>query len=283
VLRTCHPFALQALSRRDDKGRGKLGNTELKEMLLKSALVTSCLLGLLAIPPPAAGAQFTVNPTRIVLTPRATSALLTLHNDGASTIRLEVKTHAWSQSLTGQMELAPTDDVVVFPTQISLAPGEDRKLRIAVTTPPGDVEKSYRVFLEELPPAAGAAPAGAAVQMLTRVGIPVFLQPGAPAAPAVGVEGVELEKDVLHFRIENRGAIHLIPDAIRVIGLSASGQVVVDKSTDGWYILARTARQYDLRFGSAECASVRSVLVEVRAGGKTISRAIAAPEGACAR
>ena len=111
--------------------------------------------------------------------------------------------------------------------------------------------------------------------MLTRVGIPVFLQP-ASAASRADLGGV------LRFRIDNFGTTHVVPDTIRVRGLSATGETVADTSTDGWYILAGGRREYDLRFGPADCGRVRSVIVHVRVGKTALERGLDTPAGACA-
>jgi fimbrial chaperone protein len=250
-------------------------------MTLPRRLCPLCLILVIAVAPRAARAsQFSVNPTRIQLTPRVTSALVTVRNEGQSAIRLQVKTHAWSQRLDGQMQLDATDQVVVFPTLISLNPGEERRIRVAVTAPPGEVEQSYRVFLEELPtpPSAGVQTTG--VQMLTRVGIPVFLQAISPAMRA-GLSEIGLSQDVLHFQVDNLGNTHFVPDGIHVRGQSAAGETVVDSSTDGWYILGHGARRYELRIPSPNCQRVRSILIEMKAGDTTLEGRLDTPGGAC--
>ena len=114
---------------------------------------------------------------------------------------------------------------------------------MAVTAPPGELERTYRVFLEELPAAAQAGVQTTGVQMLTRVGIPVFLQARVPTMRA-GLSEIGLSQGVLHFQVDNLGNTHFVPDGIHVRGLSASGEAVVDKTTDGWYILGHGARRY---------------------------------------
>ncbi len=251
------------------------------KMLKSHTLLLTVLVPLALAASRAGAAQFTVNPTRIVLSSRATSALLTIQNDAPVPVRLQVKTHAWAQTPNGQMELAATDDVVVFPTLVTLQPGERRKLRVAVTANAGDIEKTYRVFLEELAPVATPGSAGASVQMLTRVGIPVFLQPATTASRAE-LGPVALDGGVLRFRIDNLGATHFVPDSIRVRALGAAGETVVDTSTDGWYILAGGRREYNLRFGSDDCGRVRAVIVNVRVDDTALERRVDAPGGACA-
>ena len=208
---------------------------------MSSGLLVTALVALVLSAASADAAQFTIDPTtRVQLSARSSSALLTVQNDGPTPIRLQVTTHAWAQSPAGQMELASTDDVVVFPTLVTLQPGERRKLRVAVTAPPGDVERTYRVFLEELPPVAAPGSQGVAVQMLTRVGIPVFLQPAISASRPL--LGRRRRRRTLKFHIDNAGTTHFVPDAIRVRGLSATGETVVDKSADGWYTRGRPPR-----------------------------------------
>jgi fimbrial chaperone protein len=241
------------------------------------------LTALVALALPAAradAAQFTINPTRLMLSARSTSALLTIQNDGPTPIRLQVTAHAWAQSVAGQMELGATEDVVVFPTLLTLQPGERRKLRVAVMAPPGDVERTYRVFLEELPPVAAPGSQGVAVQMLTRVGIPVFLQPAKVTNRAV-LGAATFEGGAMKFRIDNVGTTHFVPDTIHVLGLSATGETVVDKSVDGWYILAGGRREYDLQFGSADCERVRSILLQFRVGETAFERRLNTPAGTC--
>lgn len=251
-------------------------------MAFQRLLARGIMVGLVLAPSPALASQFTVNPTRVELSPRVTSAVVSVRNDGQAPVRLQVKTHAWTQALDGQIKLDPTEDVVVFPTLVTLGPGEARRLRVAVTVAPADVERTYRVFLEELPPANGAAVSETGVQVLTRIGIPVFLQAIKPAARG-GLSDVGLSDGTLHFQVDNLGNTHFVPESIRVRGLSAAGGTVSDKTTDGWYILGRSSRRYEMHFPEGDCAKVRSVLIEVKVGDANLKGHLDTPAGACGR
>ena len=239
------------------------------------------LFGVAMVPDLLDAAQFTVSPTRILLSRRTASALLTVRNEGAAPVRLQVKTHAWSQALDGHVELETTDEVIVFPTLVTIGPGEERKLRVAVTAAPGAVEKTFRVFLEELPAKSAEAAPGAAVQMLTRISIPVFLQPPVPASHA-RLDRLRFEAGTVKFQINNVGNTHFVPDTIRVHGLSPSSETILDQSTEGWYILAGGVRQYELQFNSADCSRVRMILVDTRVGDTALSDRLETPAGICA-
>jgi fimbrial chaperone protein len=241
--------------------------------------VPGLVFGALLLATPAVSSQFTVNPTRVELSGRATSSVVSVRNDGQEPIRIQIKAHAWSQTLEGVVKLDPTEDVVVFPTMLTLAPGEARRLRVAVTSTPGDVERTYRIFLEELPAAKTDAEASG-VHVLTRVGIPIFLAALKQTTQAT-LSDVGLSKGLLHFQVDNLGNTHFVPENLRVRGLAASGQAVSDETSDGWYILGRSSRRYQLQFGQRDCARIRSVLIDVKVSDATLKGRLETPGGAC--
>ena len=244
------------------------------------ALVQRLPLFLILLAPPAGASQFTVNPTRVELSSRTASSVVSVRNDGKAPIRLQVKAHAWTQALDGKVQLEPTDDVVVFPTMMTLSPGEERRMRVAVTATPGEVERTYRIFIEELPPPKNEPDGSNGVQVLTRVGIPIFVAPVKTSAQAT-VSGVGLAQDGLHFQVDNQGTSHFVPQTLRVRGLAGNGQVVTDHSADGWYILAHSSRRYTMAFDEKDCARIRSVLIDITLSDTTLKGRLDTPGGAC--
>jgi len=171
---------------------------------------------------------------------------------------------------------------VVFPTLLTLEPGEQRRLRVAVAAKPGDVERTYRIFLEELPPPKNETEGVNGVQVLTRVGIPIFLAPVKASAQAT-VSDVGLAQDGLHFQVENQGNTHFVPETLRVRAVGANGQTVSDQQRDGWYILAHSSRRYTMAFDAKDCARIRSVLIDVTLADATLKGRLDTPGGACGR
>ena len=93
-----------------------------------------------------------ITPIQLRLSPQTTKAMLTLRNDGPETVRYQVSATSWNQTSRGVLQLAPTGEVLFFPALFTLKAGEERNVRVGVGTPFGLVEKTYRVFVEELPP-----------------------------------------------------------------------------------------------------------------------------------
>jgi fimbrial chaperone protein len=194
---------------------------------------------------------------------------------------MQLKAQRWDQSRTGEMQLAPTEDLIVFPSLVTLAPGEERKVRVATAAAFGQVERSYRLYVEELPAAATTGDTGASVRILTRMGIPVFLQPSRPTATAV-LKGLGMSNGALAFELANTGNTHYIPESIAVRGFTGTGQPVGEWPVSGWYVLAGGVREFSMRLERPACEKVRSLLVEVTIGQTVLRGPLTTPGGACA-
>ncbi len=233
-----------------------------------------------AVARPAGAATFSVDPTLITLSPRASSTLLVVRNESPQPVRLQVSAVAWSQGLDGDMQVQPTEDLVFFPSLFTLEPGQDRKVRVGTTANFGGAEKSYRLFLEQLPPATREADAGSGIHVLTRLGIPVFLTPAASRLSG-NLSGVGLHGDSVSFTLDNTGTVHFVPETVRVVGTASTGEVVIDRKLQGWYVLAGGARRFSLAVPAPECHRIRTMAFEVQVGTTTLKERLDTPRGTC--
>jgi len=219
-----------------------------------------------------------VSPILVELTKSQSNAIISLRNDGDLPVRYQVSAVSWAQDDDGQMKLAPTKDLIVFPQLMTLKPGEERNLRVGVTGEKfGTLEKSYRIFVEELPPAekAGDKPA---VQVLTRLSIPVFLEP-AHVVGAARIEAPRIEKGKIVFRLRNMGNIRVRPTEVLADAKGASAH----KRWDGWYVLAAGDRIYEWPLPKDACPQIKSVQIEARfEQGEPARATVEVPRGSCA-
>jgi len=239
-------------------------------------------LGLGMLPGPSAFAQgFQITPTQVELTPRARSAIITVRNAGAQPLRLQASAFEWRQDRRGELLLARTQEVALFPALLTIAPGASRNLRVSAIGGVrfGDVERTFRVLLDELPGDAGTETP--TVKIVTRVSIPVYLEPPRPA-PRAEIAGLQREGQHVSFSLRNTGNVRIRPESVRVVGRDQAGASVVELPLTAWYVLAGDDRAYEAELPRDACARVRSVAAEAVQGELKVQAQIPAPDGACA-
>jgi len=230
----------------------------------------------------ASASTFHVTPVQVSLTSASPSMLLSLGNESDQELRFQISAFAWDMDDQGQMQLTPTRDIVFFPMLLTLAPGMERKVRVGSATSVGAAEKTYRIFVEELPPAGvtKAASAGSQVSVLTKMGIPIFLEP-QHSESAGAIEILGFEAGHLRYRVRNTGNVHFVLQSVRVHGFGATGEDVVDRQSDGWYVLAGGSRTYEETLSADECTRLKSVSIEARTDRDPITVHLEPPAGAC--
>lgn len=231
-------------------------------------------------PRPARAADFTVNPIQIFLAGQTQSAILTVQNTSGEPLRFQLNAFGWAQDPAGQMLLTPTSDIIFFPRLLTLAPGEQRIVRVGTSVAAGPVERTYRIFVEELPPSAQqAAPAGQ-VRVLARMGIPIFVETKG-GRPELRLTPPTLQPGHVVFELRNTGTRHAIPQAVRVRGAGAGGETLWEGEQEGWYILAGEKRVYEVAFPRQECVKTRTVTVEIKAGEQILTERLDIAAAAC--
>ncbi len=224
------------------------------------------LLGLVFGPARFAGAAaFRVNPIRVSFDAANTSALLTLTNESTEELRFQLTVSEWKQAPgTGAMQLTPTDDIRFFPALLALKAGEERKVRVASNATQGPVEKTYRIFFEELPALKKAdAAGGASVKIITKMGVPIFVAPEKRKAQA-DLANAAVKDGKLRFDVRNSGNVHFVVLSARATGLDREGNVLFDKQREGWYVLNGDTRTYELDLAGKECSDLATVRFELQ-------------------
>lgn len=230
-------------------------------------------LGLVFQAGSARAGQLSVNPVTIHLDSSIASEMLVLRNTGTIEARYQISAFSWSEPPRGEPLLKPTTDVAVFPPVLSIAPGESRNVRVgALVAAAGPLERTYRLILEELPPAVK----GNGVTFLNKISIPIFFAPqAARQATSVAFAGKS------SFTLRNDGTVHLKAREVRAKALDAGGSVLAQKSWPGWYVLAGGERIYTMPVPPKSCASVRTLDVTVHSAKGDLHQLVATPQGVC--
>ena len=225
---------------------------------------------------------FTVFPISVVLSATVHSETLTIHNHSEAPIRFQLSAFSWDQKPDGEMVLNPTDDIIFFPQLLSIDPNQERNVRVGTTAVPGEIEKNYRIFVEELPAPETAAQAQTPhVKVLTKMGLPIFIQPSKLTTDG-RIEDLRMSRGVLHFTLKNTGNVHFAAQIVKVSGFAGGATPIYGRQASGWYVLAGGTREFDLPIPKAECVRIRTIEADVKTEQATdYSAKFEVPSDAC--
>lgn len=118
---------------------------------LKLLLFLSLFLSLCFKTSKANAGNYSVNPINVMLSPRVSTTLLKLRNQDNSPGSFQFKVFKWEQNAQGEDKLTPTEDIILFPSLLTVEPQGERQIRLGSKVPINTVEKTYRLIVEELP------------------------------------------------------------------------------------------------------------------------------------
>ncbi|VTU42864.1 MULTISPECIES: fimbrial biogenesis chaperone [unclassified Variovorax] len=196
--------------------------------------------------------QFTVAPLRMDLTDKAPAGSVSVTNDDAEPLRLKVSAVRWKQSAEGVDSYEPTDDVAFFPMEVEVAPGAKRVVRARIKRPAGTAETAYRLFLEEIPSAAGRVGASR-LSVAVKFGVAVWHRP-ATETLALSFKPESFKDGQGQGWVVNNGNAH-----VRLTSLAAD-QVSFGE-LNPWYLLPGAARKVEFKTAGPACSAASLALV----------------------
>jgi fimbrial chaperone protein len=201
-----------------------------------------------------------VQPVRVFLDPGRATQSIQVRNESEAALPLQLRAYRWTQDAQGRDGYEPTDGLIFFPRMMTLAPGEQRLVRIGVRGMAPEGEHTYRLYLEELPDPE-RAPAGG-LRTVLRIGVPVFRRPSSLEFSGE-VTGLRLEGCGVSFRVANRGNAHLMLQSVSLSAFDRSGALLTAADLKGWYVLAGGERPFTHALHEEMCRKVRRLRVDV--------------------
>lgn len=229
--------------------------------LAKDSLSFLLLLSLLLLPALSFAGEWRVAPIRLDFDRTAKSGVITAINEADERLHLQIKAFEWSQDAEGKDQYAETGDIIFFPKIMTFTKKEERILRAGIKIPAANKEKTYRLFLEEIPDPKAAE--GANVAVAIRFGVPIFSKPLREEQKGV-IDKLEIAKGAVNITVKNPGNVHFVINAIVLKGKNRTGADIFSKDIAGWYLLSGVSRMYATSIPQEVCKDISRLDVEVQ-------------------
>jgi len=174
---------------------------------------------------------FSVTPVRIYMTPKDRAVAVTITNEAGEAVVLQADVYEWKQTADGEDQLTASEDLILAPPIIKLAPKARQVVRLARLQPP-DASRQliYRMILRELPEAGPSK--GVTVPIALALSMPVFITPQV-AKHATSCTALRNESKTLAVQCANTGTAYA---QVREVVVRQNGQAV-GRFEGGAYIL----------------------------------------------
>lgn len=209
---------------------------------MKHFLPAVVLLAAAASALPVHAAQFTITPVRIFMNQRDRAVAVTIVNESDEPVVMQADLYTWKQKPDGSDDLQLTEDLILTPPILKLAPKARQVVRLArLSPPPGGVQQTYRMIVREIPEARPGQQLQ--LQVALAFSLPVFITPpGAKRDLRCGVE--RGTPDTVRAVCSNNGTAYT---QIRELELTGAGGAKLAARDQGGYILPSIQRTFDLK------------------------------------
>ena len=248
-----------------------------------SARALFCAAFALAVMFPVDGrcGQWRVAPARVFLDRDIKSSVITVVNEGDAKINLQGKAMEWSQDAEGKDVYKDTEELVFFPRMLLVNKGEQKIIRAGMKIPAAAREKTYRLFIEEIPEPRKSPSDAAQLTVAVRFGVPVFVKPLKEEVKGE-LTTAALAKGVVTATVKNTGNTHFRISDISLKGTNSQGAETFATKIDGWYLLAGAVRNYTAPIPQGKCAETSQVEIIVSTDAKiTLKRQLNVDKAQC--
>lgn len=237
---------------------------------------------------PAIAADFQVQPTTMDMGARVKSGVFSVINNGNEKMDFQVSVKEWNQDEKGKDVYVDTKEIVFFPTIMTVEPNSQRAIRIGLKTPPSVREKTYRLFVQEIPTPKKTQDVDvnkkvkAGVTIAFRFSMPIFVKPLKPQESFV-FDSIDMSKGVVKAMIKNTGNVHIKTRAVKFSGKNTEGNEIFSKEVAGWYILNGLSFSYEAEIPKDVCGKIVKIDLSAQTENGSIKGNLNVQKNMCAQ
>lgn len=233
----------------------------IKNKAVLPGVIINILLIIFLCPSVSFSAEWRVTPIRLDLGKDAKSGVLTVINEGDDKLHVQMKAYEWTQDPDGKDQYTETNDIIFFPKIMVFEKKEERIIRVGIKMPAVAKEKTYRLFIEEIPEPKKTE--GVRVAIAIRFGVPIFVKPLKEEAKGE-IKKIELSKGTLNIIIKNTGNTHFIINSIALKGKTPGEEEKLSRELSGWYLLSGASRLYTTSIPGEVCEDLKKIDIQVK-------------------
>lgn len=228
----------------------------------------------------AAGAGLDIQPIKIYFDARSRIDKLTVKNVSDEDLSLQARVFIWSQDANGRDQYEETTDIIIFPKIMKLLKGEEKFIRVGTNLIPSGNERTYRIYIEEIPVEKPRPEEGATVRMAMKIGVPVFVSP-LKSNPKGTIQSFSMSSGKPVVEVKNTGNIHFIITSLNIKGTNDKDKETFSKELGGWYLLNGASRIYEVSIPAEVCTDLAKIHIAVKTDRFSMNETFNINKGMC--
>ena len=210
---------------------------------------------------------FSVTPVRIFMAPRDRAVAITVNNEGDEELVMQAEVFLWKQKPGGEDELTPTEDLILAPPIMKLAPRSRQVVRLAMLRArPTQEQLTYRLVVREVPEAK-PADKQLQLQIALAFSLPVFITPPS-AKRQLNCTALRSAPELVRAECVNSGSAYA--QLREFVLTSETGQTLASRESGG-YMLPAIKRSFDLKRKDGSIPAGKAKLAVTLDDGRTQS------------
>ena len=206
--------------------------------------------------------SFRAVPVRIYLDARSKTAVVRIINDGDDKLTLQLEAKSWRQDDAGKDIYGETGEIIFFPKIAEIEKGGERIVRVGYNGRQEGREKTYRLYLQELPLKKPGEKS--ALTFAVTMALPIYVAPEKVKTDwAASQAGLSEER--LRVKVTNGGNEHITVNKIDGTGTDELGKEVFAYSIAGSNVFAGVSRVFEMVIPQEKCLKTKAIHVTVDA------------------
>ena len=209
------------------------------------------------------------------MAPRDRAVAVTINNEGDEELVLQGDVYVWKQKPNGEDDLILTEDIILSPPIVKVAPKSRQILRLArVRIAPTPLELTYRLVVREIPEAKSVAGKDMMLQFALAFSMPVFISP-PNAKRQLDCKVARSTANSVNAFCQNTGDTYVQVREIAV--LNGAGEKIAIRDSGG-YLLPGITRSFEVKTPEGRIPGGKAKLLATLDTGPNLSFEVVVPD-----